>query len=311
MGAFIVRRLLIAVPVMWGVATIVFFLMRVLPGDPAQLMLSSTGGSAEQIAQLRESLGLNDPLIVQYGSFISGAARGDLGKSLRTNQPVIGEIQEQLGNTLQLTVASMAIAVALGAALGVAAAIWRQSWVDGVAMTIAMTGVCAPNFWLGLMLISIFSFTLNWFPATGSEGMSRLVLPAVTLGLGSAAVIARLVRSSMIDVLQQDYITVSRAKGLTESRVMLGHALRNALIPAVTLAGLQFGALLGGAVIVETVFSRQGIGRLAVNAILAKDYAVVQGVVLFVAAAYVLVNLLVDLLYVFIDPRIRYGEAGR
>jgi peptide/nickel transport system permease protein len=306
-GVYIVRRLLIAVPVIWGVATIVFFLMRVLPGDPAQLMLSSTGGNAEQIAQLRESLGLNDPLLVQYGSYISGVARGDLGNSLRTNQPVIREIQEQLGNTVQLTVASMAIAVLLGVALGVASAIWRQSWIDSLAMTVAMVGICAPNFWLGLMLISIFSFTLNWFPATGSEGLSRLVLPAVTLGLGSAAVIARLVRSSMIDVLQQDYIAVSRAKGLAESQVMLGHALRNALIPAVTLAGLQFGTLLGGAVIVETVFSRQGIGRLAVNAIVAKDYTIVQGVVLFVAAAYVLVNLAIDLLYVVLDPRIRYS----
>jgi peptide/nickel transport system permease protein len=306
-GAYIARRLLIAIPVIWGVATIVFFLMRVLPGDPAQMMLSSTGGSAEQIAKLRQSLGLNDPLIVQYGSFISGLARGDLGNSLRTNQPVTREIAEQLGNTLQLTVASMAIAIALGIVLGLASAIWRQSWIDGLAMTIAMTGICAPNFWLGLMLISIFSFTLNWFPATGSEGLNRLVLPAITLGLGSAAVIARLVRSSMIEVLQQDYIAVSRAKGLAESRVMLGHALRNALIPAVTLAGLQFGTLLGGAVIVETVFSRQGIGRLAVNAIVAKDYTIVQGVVLFVAAAYVLVNLLVDLLYVFLDPRIRYS----
>lgn len=307
MATYIVRRLLIAVPVIWGVATIVFFLMRILPGDPAQMMLASVGGNAEQIAKLRESLGLNDPLVVQYGKFMAGLARGDLGNSLRSNQPVTQEIAEQLGNTVQLTVASMAIALGLGIVLGVASAIWRQSWIDAAAMSVAMVGICAPNFWLGLMLISIFSFTLNWFPATGSEGLNRLILPAVTLGLGSAAVIARLVRSSMIDVLQQDYIAVSRAKGLAESRVMLGHALRNALIPAITLAGLQFGTLLGGAVIVETVFSRQGIGRLAVNAIVAKDYTVVQGVVLFVAAAYVLINLATDVLYMFLDPRIRYG----
>lgn len=307
MATYIVRRLLIAIPVIWGVATIVFFLMRILPGDPAQMMLASVGGNAEQIAKLRESLGLNDPLVVQYGKFMAGLARGDLGNSLRSNQPVTREIAEQLGNTVQLTVASMAIALVLGIVLGVASAIWRQSWIDGAAMSVAMVGICAPNFWLGLMLISIFSFTLNWFPATGSEGLNRLILPAVTLGLGSAAVIARLVRSSMIDVLQQDYIAASRAKGLAESRVMLGHALRNALIPAITLAGLQFGTLLGGAVIVETVFSRQGIGRLAVNAIVAKDYTVVQGVVLFVAAAYVLINLATDVLYVFLDPRIRYS----
>lgn len=307
MATYIVRRLLIAIPVIWGVATIVFFLMRILPGDPAQMMLASVGGNADQIATLRESLGLNDPLIVQYGKFMANLAQGDLGNSLRSNQPVTREIAAQLGNTVQLTVASMAIALVLGIVLGVASAIWRQSWIDSVAMSVAMVGICAPNFWLGLMLISIFSFTLNWFPATGSEGLSRLVLPAITLGLGSAAVIARLVRSSMIDVLQQDYIAVSRAKGLAESQVMLGHALRNALIPAVTLAGLQFGTLLGGAVIVETVFSRQGIGRLAVNAIVAKDYTVVQGVVLFVAAAYVLINLAIDVLYVFLDPRIRYS----
>jgi peptide/nickel transport system permease protein len=306
-ATYIVRRLLIAIPVIWGVATIVFFLMRILPGDPAQMMLASVGGNADQIATLRESLGLNDPLIVQYGKFMAGLVQGDLGNSLRSNQPVTREIAEQLGNTVQLTVASMVIALVLGIVLGVASAIWRRTWIDGAAMSVAMVGICAPNFWLGLMLISVFSFTLNWFPATGSEGFNRLVLPAVTLGLGSAAVIARLVRSSMIDVLQQDYITVSRAKGLAESRVMLGHALRNALIPAVTLAGLQFGTLLGGAVIVETVFSRQGIGRLAVNAIVAKDYTVVQGVVLFVAAAYVLINLATDVLYVFLDPRIRYS----
>lgn len=307
MATYIVRRLLIAIPVIWGVATIVFFLMRILPGDPAQMMLASVGGNADQIATLRESLGLNDPLIVQYGKFMGGLLQGDLGNSLRSNQPVTREIAEQVGNTVQLTVASMVIALALGILLGVASAIWRQSWIDGAAMTVAMVGICAPNFWLGLMLISIFSFTLNWFPATGSEGLNRLILPAITLGLGSAAVIARLVRSSMIDVLQQDYIAVSRAKGLVESRVMLSHALRNALIPAITLAGLQFGTLLGGAVIVETVFSRQGIGRLAVNAIVAKDYTVVQGVVLFVAAAYVLINLATDVIYVFLDPRIRYS----
>jgi ABC-type dipeptide/oligopeptide/nickel transport system permease component len=298
---------LIAIPVMWGVATIVFFLMRVLPGDPAQLMLSSTGGSAEQIAKLRESLGLNDSLARQYWDFMSGAVTGDLGTSLRSNQPVTSEIGRQLRSTLELTAASMAIATVLGIILGVAAAVWQRSWIDSLSMSIAMVGVCAPNFWLGLMLVSLFSFTLKWFPATGSEGLDRLILPAVTLGLGAAAVIARLVRSSMIDVLHQEYVVVARAKGLGEMRVTLAHAVKNALIPAVTLVGLQFGSLLGGAVIVESVFSRQGVGRLAVTAIVSKDYTIVQGVVLFVAAAYVIVNLIVDLLYGFLDPRIRYS----
>jgi peptide/nickel transport system permease protein len=201
----------------------------------------------------------------------------------------------------------MVIAVVLGVVLGVAAAVWQHTWIDSLAMSAAMIGICAPSFWLGLVLISVFSFGLGWFPATGTSGLDRLVLPAFTLGTGAAAVIARLVRSSMIEALRQDYVSVARAKGLTELSVTLRHALKNALIPAVTLVGLQFGALLGGAVIIETVFSRQGIGRLAVTAIVAKDYTVVQGIVLFVAVVYVLVNLLVDVLYGFLDPRIHYS----
>lgn len=301
------NRILVAIPIIWGVATIVFFLMRVLPGDPAQLMLSASGGSAAQIAKLRSSLGLDDPILVQYGKFLGGAVHGDLGTSLRTHQPVWREIRLQLSSTLQLTVASMAIAVVLGVTLGVASAVWRRSWVDSLSMSVAMLGICAPSFWLGLVLISFFSFTLHWFPATGSVGLQRLVLPAFTLGMGAAAVIARLVRSSMVEALGQEYVVVARAKGLSEFRVTLGHALKSALIPATTLVGLQFGSLIGGAVIVETVFSRQGIGRLAVTAIIAKDYTVVQGVVLFAATAYVIVNLLVDILYGFLDPRIRYS----
>ncbi|HKG26268.1 MAG TPA: nickel ABC transporter permease [Thermomicrobiales bacterium] len=304
---YVQRRLLIAIPVVWGVTTIVFFLMRILPGDPAQLMLSTSGGSSEQIARLRESLGLNDPLLVQYANFVRGAVHGDLGPSFRSNLPVTQQIREQLPATIQLTVASMVLATVIGIVLGIASAVWQHSWVDSLAMSIAMVGICAPTFWLGLVLIFVFSFRLHWLPATGSEGLDRLILPAITLGLGSAAVIARLVRSSMIEALHQEYVVVARAKGLSDLRTTLSHALKNALIPAVTLVGLQFGYLLGGAVIVESVFSRQGIGRLAVTAIIAKDYTVVQGVVLFVAAAYVLVNLVVDLLYGFLDPRIRYG----
>lgn len=307
MLGYVRTRIFVAIPVIWGVATIVFFLMRVLPGDPAQLMLSSTGGSSAQIAKLRSSLGLDEPILAQYGKFLSGAVRGDLGYSLRTHQPVWTMIRGQLPSTLQLTVASMLIAIVLGVLLGVSSAVWRHSWVDSLAMSIAMIGICAPSFWLGLVLISFFSFTLHWFPATGSVGFVRLVLPALTLGMGAAAVIARLVRSSMVEALGQEYVTVARAKGLSEYRVTLGHALKSALIPATTLVGLQFGSLIGGAVIVETVFSRQGIGRLAVTAIVAKDYTVVQGVVLFAATAYVIVNLLVDILYGFLDPRIRFS----
>jgi len=307
MAGYIQRRLLIAIPVVWGVATLVFFLMRVLPGDPAQLMLQSSGGSAEQIARLRHSLGLDEPILVQYWRFLVGAVQGDLGASLRNNQPVVNEIRTQLPSTLLLTTASMVIAVVFGISLGIAAAVWQHTWIDSLAMSAAMIGICAPSFWLGLVLISVFSFGLGWFPATGTSGFDRLVLPAFTLGSGAAAVIARLVRSSMIEALRQDYVSVARAKGLTDLSVTLRHALKNALIPAVTLVGLQFGALLGGAVIVETVFSRQGIGRLAVTAIVAKDYTIVQGIVLFVAVIYVLINLLVDVLYGLLDPRIHYS----
>jgi ABC-type dipeptide/oligopeptide/nickel transport system permease component len=277
-----------------------------LPGDPAQLMLQSTGGTAEQIARLRHNLGLDQPILVQYLHFITGALHGDLGTSLRSNQPVTKEIFQQLPSTLELTIAGMAIAVVVGIGLGIISAILQHTWIDSLSMSIAMFGICAPSFWLGIVLIFFFSLRLGWFPATGTAGLSRLVLPAFTLGLGAAAVIARLVRSSMIDALAQEYVVTARAKGLSQSAVTLRHALKNALIPAVTLVGLQFGALLGGAVIIEIVFARQGIGRLAVTAILAKDYTVVQGVVLFAAVAYVIINLIIDVLYGFIDPRIRY-----
>src|SRR3954451_22159326 len=232
---YIQRRLLIAIPVIWGVTTIVFFMMRILPGDPAQLMLSSTGGSSEQIARLRASLGLDDPLLVQYANFVRGAIHGDLGPSFRSNLPVTQQIREQLPSTLQLTVASMVIATVVGVVLGVLSAVYQHTWLDSFSMSVAMLGICAPQFWLGLVLIFFFSFRLHWLPATGSEGIRHLLLPAITLGLGSAAVIARLVRSSMIEELNRDYVVVARAKGLSEMRVTIGHTLKNALIPAVTL----------------------------------------------------------------------------
>jgi len=306
-GSYILRRLLIGIPVVWGVATIVFFLLRILPGDPAQLMLQSTGGNAAQIARLRHNLGLDQPILVQYGHYLVGALHGDLGISLRNNIPVTQEIRDQFPATLELTAAGMLIAVALGMTLGVVSAVWQHTWIDSLSTIVAMFGICAPSFWLGLLLIFFFSFRLGWFPATGTWGWAHLILPAVTLGTGAASVIARLVRSSMIETLGQDFVVVARAKGLSQSAVTLRHALKGALIPAVTLIGLQFGSLLGGAVIIETVFSRQGVGHLAVTAILAKDYTAVQGIVLFVAIAYVVVNLLVDLLYGFLDPRIRYS----
>ncbi len=256
---------------------------------------------------LREQYGLNDPIHVQYLRFVGRAIQGDLGRSLQFKRPVIDEIRTQLPATLQLTAAAMVVALTVGLGLGILAAIRPHSLLDAFTMSIAMAGVSFPSFWVGLMLLLIFSLALGWLPATGTEGIERLIMPAATLGFGAAAIIARLTRSSLLEVLQQQYIVTARAKGLSFVKVVFRHALRNALIPVVTIVGLQFGNLLAGAVVIETVFSRQGIGRLLVTAILGRDFPLVQGVILFVASVYVIVNLLVDLSYALIDPRIRYA----
>ena len=270
-------------------------------------MLAESGASAARIAELRQELGLNDPLPVQYWRFIWGAVRGDLGRSIQSNRAVRDEIAAQLPATLQLTAAAMVVALALGVTLGLIAAIRHNDLLDYGTMLVALMGVSMPGFWLGILLILLFSLQLGWFPATGGEGVERLVLPALTLGLGAAAIIARLVRSSVLEVLRQEYIVTARAKGLSATRVLLGHALKNALIPVVTIVGLQFGALLAGTVVIETVFSRPGIGRTVVNAILVKDFPLVQGAILVIATTYVLANLMVDLAYAWLDPRVRYG----
>jgi peptide/nickel transport system permease protein len=246
-------------------------------------------------------------LWVQYARFAGNALRGDLGRSLQGGQPVTQAILQQLPATLQLTAAALAVALVLGVTLGTLAAIRHHTWLDGAIMLVALTGVSIPSFWLGLLLLLIFSLGLRWLPATGSEGWELLIMPAVTLGYGASAVIARLTRGSMLEVLQQEFMTTARAKGLRETVVLGRHALRNALIPIITMLGLQLGNLLAGAVVVETVFSRQGIGRLLLGAILGKDFPVVQGTVLFIATLYVLLNLVVDLAYAAVDPRIRYG----
>jgi peptide/nickel transport system permease protein len=244
---------------------------------------------------------------VQYGRFVGHALQGDLGTSIRTRRPVTTEIGENLASTAQLALCSMAVAVALGIPLGLLAALLRNSWLDVSSMVVALLGVSMPSFWLGLLLIFVFSLHLGWFPATGGGDLAHLVLPAVTLGAIASAIIARLTRSSMLEVLGQDYVRTARAKGLGRWAVVVRHALKNALIPVITIFGLQFGNLLAGAVIVETVFSRPGLGRLIVGGILAKDFPLVQGSVLFVATAYVLINVLVDIAYAFADPRIRFG----
>jgi len=301
----VARRLASAIPVLIGVSLIVFLMMRLLPGDVAQLILSDWGASRDQVEQLREQLGLNDPLWLQYYNFATRALQGDLGRSVHTNRPVLAEVLSQFPSTIELTLAAIGFAVLLGVPLGTIAALRHNSALDNSSMLISLVGVSMPSFWLGLLLIFTFSLTLGWFPATGRGGMERLVLPAVTLGFIAAATIARLVRSSMLEVLRQEYVLVAHAKGLSGWAVIWRHAMRNALIPVITIVGLQFGNLLAGAVIVETVFTRPGLGRLTITAILGKDFTLVQGAILFTATVYIVVNLLVDLSYSFIDPRIR------
>ena len=300
------QRLLGAIPVLWGVATLVFVLLRVLPGDPAAVMLSEAGGSAAAIARLRAELGLDDPLPVQYGRYLLNLLRGDLGTSLFTRRAVTTTIVEQLPATVELALAAMGVALAVGMALGVLAAARRGTWWDKLAMTLSLAGVSVPIFWSALLLMWLLSLRLGWLPATGAGGPAYLVLPALVLGLASAGAIARLVRASLLEVLAQDYVNTARAKGLSEAAILLRHALKNAMVPVVTMAGLQFGFMLGGTVVTETIFSRPGIGRLMVNAILWQDLPVVQGIALLAALSYTLVNLAVDLAYAALDPRIRY-----
>ncbi len=307
MNAYIARRALLTIPVLFGVSVLVFSMLVLIPGDPVRLMLGEFQTTPEQIARLRSQLHLDEPLPVQFGRFVWDALHGDLGTSIRTRRPVTTEIADNFPSTLQLAVAGLAVAGVIGVSLGVIAAATRHAGVQLGAMLVALIGVSMPSFWLGLLLIFAFSLQIRIFPATGGGDLQHLVLPAITLGLGAAAILARLTRSSMLEVLRQEYVTTARAKGLSDWLVIVRHALKNALIPVVTIFGLQFGQLLAGTVVVETVFARPGIGRLIIDGILNKDFPVVQGVVLVVAVSYVLVNLLVDILYAVLDPRIRYA----
>jgi len=303
---YIAQRLLHLVPVLLSVSILVFLMIHLVPGDPVQVMLQDYG-SAEQAAQLRHALGLDRPLPVQYGIFLRNLARGDLGRSIRTGRPVAAEIALRLPYTLRLTAASMAVAIALGLALGTLAAVHHRRLLDYAATASALAGISLPSFWFGLVMILIFSYYLRWLPPAGADTAGSLVLPAVTLGTEAASIIARLCRSSLLEVLRQEFIRTARAKGAADARVLYRHGLRNALIPMLSIVGLQFAGLLGGAVIVESVFGWPGIGRLAVDAIMNRDIPVIQGVVLVAAAIFVAVNLGVDLLYAVADPRIRYS----
>ena len=307
MLTWIARRILAVVPVLFGVTLAVFSMLFVVPGDPVKMMLAEFVTNPDQIAQMRAQLHLDEPILKQYGRFVANAVRGDLGTSIRSRRPVTAEIGENVWKTAELAVAAMMVAVAIGVPLGLLASLSRHSWLDVASMVTALLGVSMPSFWLGLLLIFVFSLHLGWFPATGGGSPLHLVLPSVTLGSVAAAIIARLTRSSMLEVLGQDYVRTARAKGLGGFSVVVRHALKNALIPIITIFGLQFGNLLAGAVIVETVFSRPGLGRLIVGGILAKDFPLVQGTVLFVATVYVMINVMVDVAYAYADPRIRFG----
>ena len=304
---YIGERALQAVPVLIGISVVTFLMLHLVPGDPVLLFAGEKPMSEAQAAEIRHQLGLDRPLLTQYEDYAGHLLRGDLGRALRSQRPVLDSILEVLPATAQLTLAALVLATSLGLALGVVAALAHRTWLDTAAMGMAILGVSMPVFYSSLLLLLLFSFTLGWFPATGQGGLDHLILPATALGLISSAVLARLVRSGMLGVLRQDYIVTARAKGLSRALVVWRHALRNALIPVITMVGLQLGALLGGAVVTETIFSRPGLGRLAVDAILNRDFPLVQGTVLVAAVVYVVVNLLVDIAYAAVDPRIRYG----
>ncbi len=304
MTQFLAKRLVSALIVAFGVSLLAFSMSHLTPGDPVSIMLGERA-SAESIARLTQQLGLDQPLPVQYWNFLTRALRGDLGTSIRSGQPVLGEIATRFGPTLELTLAAMVVAAALGIGLGVLAAVSRAPWLESAIMTFALLGISVPTFWSGLLFITFFALTLNWFPVTGSGGLAGLVLPAVTLALPAAAVLARMTRSSLLEVLSQDFIRTARSKGLVERTVIFKHALRNAFIPILTIMGLQFGGLLAGSVIVESVFARPGLGRFAVGAILSRDFPQIQGIVLLAGLSYVLINMIVDFLYGVLDPRIQ------
>lgn len=307
MHRFLIRRLILTIPVMLGVGTLVFSMLHLVPGDPVLAMFYETGGATqEQLEQIRHLLGLDRPLHIQYFDWITRVLRGDLGQSIMTKHSVFELIKSNFPSTLQLAVAGLGLAIVLGVLMGVVAALWHNSWLDNITMIVAMSGVSMPSFWLGMLLILVFGVWLRWVPITAGSDLKRLALPAFALGFRASAVIARLVRSCLLEVLGEDYIRTARAKGLPNRAVIMRHALRNALIPVVTVIGLQFGSLLAGTVITEYVFARRGIGQLMVRALQARDFPIAQACVLFIAMSYVLVNLGVDALYGILDPRIGY-----
>jgi ABC-type dipeptide/oligopeptide/nickel transport system permease component len=305
MAKYIIRSILVAIPTIFFVILVVFLSLRLAPGCPA-LTLAPPDARPEDIAAIRKELDLDYPLYIQFFRFLTRVSRGDLGLSFRTGRPVVVEIMDRYPATLQLAGLSILLATIVGVIAGVVAAATRNSIFDNISMVVALFGISAPVFWLGLMLMLIFSVYLGWLPTVGRGTFSHIILPAVTLGAASTAIIARMTRSSMLEIIGQDYIRTARSKGLKEHSVLIRHALRNALIPVVTVIGLQLGGLLGGAVITETVFAWPGLGRLLVMAIFWRDFPLVQGGVILIAVTFVLVNLAVDISYAYLDPKIQY-----
>jgi peptide/nickel transport system permease protein len=305
MSYYILRRLAQIVPLTLLVATLVFSLIHLIPGDPVEMMLGE-GAQRGDVEALRAHLGLDRPLLEQYGSYLSGLVRGDLGRSLHFGVPVTELLAQHYPATLELAFAAMLVALVVSLPLGMLAAFYRGGWVDHLSRFLALLGVSMPNFWLGPMLILAFSISLGVFPVSGRSGFASLVLPAITLGTALAGLLTRMIRSSLAEELHRDYLVTARAKGLRQSVVVVRHAFKNALVPVITVIGLQFGALLTGAIITETIFSWPGLGRLIIQAIRLRDYPLIQGGILVIALTYVLLNLLTDLLYAWLDPRIRY-----
>ena len=303
MPIYILRRLLQMIPVMIGVTLVVFLIMQLVPGDPAR-MLAGEGASPEQIEAIRNSLGLNRPLWVQYFSYLGNVLQGDFGKSIVTSSPVLEEILIRLHTTIELALASIFVAITLGLLAGIVSATKQNTVADMSIMVVALIGVSMPSFWMGLMLMYYFSVELGMFPVAGWGTLSHVVLPAITLGSGGAAIIARMTRASMLEVIRQDYIRTARAKGVSEFKVVFKHALKNALIPIITVVGLQFGTLLGGTVLTESVFAINGVGQLIINAIRTRDLPLVQGTVLMISLIFMMVNMGVDILYKMVNKRV-------
>jgi peptide/nickel transport system permease protein len=304
-GRYVVKRLILTIPTLIGVVIGAFLIIHFVPGDPVEVMLFGANPTPEQVADLRHQL--DQPLYRQFTRYLWNLARGDLGQSLQTHRRVVEEIRDRFTPTLVLTFAGMGIAVVFGFTMGLVAALRPNSWIDNLSMGASNLAVAMPAFWLGILLILLFALKLGWFPATGQGGGVRLVLPALSIGIGYSAIIARLVRSNVIQVLEKEYILTARSKGLMERVVLFRHALKNALIPVITMIGLQFGNMMGASVVIEILFARVGLGRLLVTGILQRDYPVIQGTILVFGVIYIVSNLVIDVLYALVDPRIHYA----